>query len=165
MGKILRISKLTTMFEAIIAVVALVLVLGGIYWFAPGLRVSDSKSLKALELSADNINNITKGTMLSLPSADVSTDVAKLPLVRIAEYAWNCNSGMIASNGGPRTTKGSLMEVSKVNLEIVRQDMVGGLRDMQINFVKELDGGVEYPISDKSAFAVSIMGDGVPAYV
>jgi hypothetical protein len=40
--------------------------------------------------------------------------------------------------------------------------MVGGLRDMQIKFVEEFDSGVAYPKSDKSAFAVSIMGDGVP---
>jgi hypothetical protein len=69
---------------------------------------------------------------------------------------------MIVANGGPRTTEGSLMESSNVNLEIVRQDMVGGLRDMQIKFVEEFDSGVAYPKSDKSAFAVSIMGDGVP---
>jgi hypothetical protein len=64
---------------------------------------------------------------------------------------------MIVANGGPRTTEGSLMESSNVNLEIVRQDMVGGLRDMQIKFVEEFDSGVAYPKSDKSAFAVSIM--------
>jgi hypothetical protein len=57
---------------------------------------------------------------------------------------------MIVANGGPRTTEGSLMESSNVNLEIVRQDMVGGLRDMQIKFV-EFDSGVAYPKSDKSA--------------
>jgi hypothetical protein len=51
---------------------------------------------------------------------------------------------MIVANGGPRTTEGSLMESSNVNLEIVRQDMVGGLRDMQIKFVEEFDSGVAY---------------------
>jgi hypothetical protein len=45
---------------------------------------------------------------------------------------------MIVANGGPRTTEGSLMESSNVNLEIVRQDMVGGLRDMQIKSLKNL---------------------------
>ena len=72
---------------------------------------------------------------------------------------------MIVANGGPRTTEGSLIEAAGVNLEIVRQDMVGGLRDMQIKFVEEFASGVAYPKSDKSAFAVSIMGDGVPFYI
>jgi hypothetical protein len=39
--------------------------------------------------------------------------------------------------GGPRTTEGSY-GIFNVNLEIVRQDMVGGLRDMQIKFAEEL---------------------------
>jgi outer membrane protein OmpA-like peptidoglycan-associated protein len=57
------------------------------------------------------------------------------------------------------------MEAAGVNLEIVRQDMVGGLRDMQVKFVEEFDSGAAYPKSDKSAVAVSIMGDGVPFYI
>jgi hypothetical protein len=43
--------------------------------------------------------------------------------------------------------------------------MDGGLRDMQIKSLEEFDSGVAYPKSDKSAFAVSIMGDGVPLYI
>jgi len=43
--------------------------------------------------------------------------------------------------------------------------MVGGLRDMQVKFVEEFNKGIQYPKSDKSAFAVSIMGDGVPFYI
>jgi hypothetical protein len=68
---------------------------------------------------------------------------------------------MIVANGGPRTTEGSLMESSNVNLEIVRKIWLV-VCDMQIKFVEEFDSGVAYPKSDKSAFAVSIMGDGVP---
>jgi hypothetical protein len=54
---------------------------------------------------------------------------------RIAEYA---GSGMIVANGGPKQQR-FIMEAAGVNLEIVRQDMVGGLRDMQIKFVEEYD--------------------------
>ena len=132
---------------------------------SPGLRVAVSKQLSGLEISTDELNNVTTGAKLPLPSAQVSTAVAGKGLIRIAEYAWNGNSGMIVANGGPRTTEGSLMEAAGVNLEIVRQDMVGGLRDMQIKFVEEYDKGVAYPKSDKSAWGVSIMGDGVPFYI
>jgi len=164
MGKIFK-SKLTTLFETVIVVVGLAIALGAIYWFAPGLRVDGSKQLTGLELNKDNINNITAGAMIAVPSEQVSTTVAGQPLVRIAEYAWNCNSGVIAANGGPRTTKGSLMDATGVNLEIVRQDWVSELRNMQLKFVEEYDKGSEFPQSDKSAFAVSIMGDGAPFYV
>jgi len=165
MGAILKTKNLTTAFEAIIVIIGLAIVLGGVYWFAPGLRVDSSKKLNGLEMSKDRINNVTKGVMLPVPSDNPSTAVTKSPLIRIAEYAWNCNSGMISANGGPRTTKGSLMEASGINLEIVRIDGVSDLRNMQIKFVEEFAGGKEFPESDKSAFAVSIMGDGVPFYI
>lgn len=156
---------LTTGFEVVICIFALAIILGGVYWFAPGLRVSASKQLKSLELSSDNLNNVTKGALLPLPTSAVSTQVSSVPLARIAEYAWNGNSGMIVANGGPRTTEGSLMEQAGVNLEIVRIDGVNDLRNMQIKFVEEFNAGNANPTSDKSAFAVSIMGDGHPFYV
>lgn len=165
MGKILKIEKFTTLLEVVMLTVGLAVVLTGVYFLAPGLRVAASKQLQSLDLNSDNINNISQATKLPLPSSEVSTSVAKNPLVRIGEYAWNGNSAMIVANGGPRTTKGSLMEASSVNLEIVRQDMVGGLRDMQLKFIEEFDGGNANPVSEKSAVAVSIMGDGNPFYI
>lgn len=165
MGRILKIQKLTTFAEGLIVALGAVLVMTVVYFVSPGLRVEVSKTLGGLELNSDNLNNVTAGAKLPLPSSTPSSEVASKGLIRIAEYAWNGNSGMIVANGGPNTTEGSLMEAAGVNLEIVRQDMVGGLRDMQIKFVEEFDGGAAYPKSDKSAVAVSIMGDGVPFYI
>ncbi len=165
MGSILKTKNLTTGFELGIVIVVLAIILGGVYWFAPGLRVEKSKQMSGLELNSDNINNTVKGALLPLPKEAVSDKVSSKGVLRVAEYAWNGNAGMIVANGGPKTTEGSLMETAGVNLEIVRQDMVGGLRDMQIKFVEEFESGVAYPKSEKSAFAVSIMGDGVPFYI
>ena len=165
MGRILKIQKFTTFFEGLIVAAGAALVMAVVYFVSPGLRVEVSKTLGGLELNSENLNNVTAGAKLPLPSSTPSSEVASKGLIRIAEYAWNGNSGMIVANGGPRTTEGSLMEAAGVNLEIVRQDMVGGLRDMQIKFVEEFDGGAAYPKSDKSAVAVSIMGDGVPFYI
>jgi hypothetical protein len=36
---------------------------------------------------------------------------------------------------------------------------------MLVKFTEEFDKGTQYPKSDKSAFAVSIMGDGVPYFI
>jgi OOP family OmpA-OmpF porin len=165
MGRFLKIQKLTNAAEVLIIAVGLAVVLTGVYFFAPGLRVAVSKQLSSLDINTDKLDNVTKGAQLPVASETPSTEVANKGLIRIAQYAWNGNAGMIAANGGPRTTEGSLMEAAGVNLELVRQDMVGGLRDMQIKFVEEFDKGVAYPKSDKSAFAVSIMGDGVPFYI
>ena len=165
MGRFLKIQKLTNAAEVVIIAVGLAVVLTGVYFFAPGLRVAVSKQLTGLDINTDRLDNVTKGAQLPVASETPSTEVSNKGLIRIAQYAWNGNAGMIAANGGPRTTEGSLMEASGVNLELVRQDMVGGLRDMQIKFVEEFDKGVAYPKSDKSAWAVSIMGDGVPFYI
>lgn len=165
MGKILKISKLTTAAESIIVVLVLAVALTAVSIFSPGLRVAVSKSLSGLTLSKDKLDNVSKTAKLDLPSEKVSSSVANKPLIRIAEYAWNANSGMIVANGGPRTTKGSLNEQSGLNLEIKRQDGVKDLQNHQIKFVEEYAKGVEYPQSEMSAFAVSIMGDGVPYYI
>lgn len=165
MGKIFKTQKLTTFSEALILVVGVGIILGAVAWFAPGLRVTASKALSGLDINSDKLDNVTKGEKLPLPSKTVSSKAASKGLIRIAEYAWNGNSGMIVANGGPRTTEGSLMEHAGLNLEIVRQDMVGGLRDMQIAFIDEFANGKQYPENEKSAIAVSIMGDGVPFYI
>jgi outer membrane protein OmpA-like peptidoglycan-associated protein len=184
MGKILKINGATTLLEGLIVAVLVAVILGGIYWYAPGLRVDKAKQLTGLNISKDHLDNVTKGSMIQLPSdasakttvingksvptewnESFSTKVASQPLNRIAEYAWNANSGMIAALGGPRTTKGSLMESAGINLELVRLDGVTDLRNMMIKFVEEYASGKEYPESDKSALGVSIMGDGVPFFL
>jgi len=165
MGKILRTKKFTTLAEGVILTLVLGVVLGVVYWVSPGLRVEVSKQLTALEVNTQDLNNVTAGAKLPLPSESVSSDVDNAKLIRIAEYAWNGNTAMIAANGGPRTTKGSLMEAAGVNLHLHREDMFSGLRDMQFKFIDEFAQGAQYPISDKSAVGVSIMGDGVPFYI
>lgn len=158
-------SRLTKGAKYTVYALVIAIVCTAVYFIAPGLTVSASKQLQALELNTDNLNNTTKGALLPLPKSEQSSAVSSKGKVIIAEYAWNGNSGMIAANGGPRTTEGSLMEAAGINLEIVRQDMVGGLRDMQVKFVEEFASGVDYPKSDKAAFGVSIMGDGAPFYI
>jgi outer membrane protein OmpA-like peptidoglycan-associated protein len=165
MGKILRTKSLTTGFEAIIVVLGLAVILTGVYYLAPGLRVDESKQLDGMELSDDNIDNKTKSALIELPSTEVSSLASQKPLVRIAGYAWNSQSGIIVANGGPKTTEGSIMEKNGLNVEIIRQDWVSELRNMQMKFIEEFDRGVEYPKSNKSVYAVMIMGDGAPYYI
>ena len=165
MGKILRTKNLTTGFEAIIVVFGLAIILTGVYYLAPGLRVDDSKQLDGMNLSDDNIDNNTKSALIELPSTEVSSVASEKPLIRVAGYAWNSQSGIIVANGGPKTTAGSIMEKNGLNVEIIRQDWVSELRNMQMKFIEEFNRGVEYPKSDKSAYAVMIMGDGAPYYI
>ncbi|TRX40428.1 OmpA family protein [Flavobacterium restrictum] len=165
MGKILRTEKLTTFSELLIVIVAIGGILGAVYYISPGIKTAVSKQLNGMELNGTDVNNVTNADKLELPSKEVSSEVSDKPLARIAGYAWNAASGFIVSNGGPKTTKGSLMEKNGVNLEIIRQDWLSELRNMQMKFIEEFDGGEAFPTSDKSVFAIVIMGDGAPFYI
>ena len=165
MGKILRTEKLTTFSELLIVVAGIGAILGGVYYLSPGIKTAVSKQLNSIELNQTDVNNVTNAEKIALPLTEISSEVADKPLVRIAGYAWNAQSGIIVSNGGPKTTKGSLMEKNGVNLEIIRQDWLSELRNMQMKFIEEFDKGEAFPTSDKSAFAVMIMGDGAPFYI
>jgi OOP family OmpA-OmpF porin len=165
MGRILKIKSLNTAPEAILVVIALAIVGVGLFMYAPGLRTAASKQLQAMSLSNETLDNVASGAQIELPSNSPSTSVAKLPLVRVAGYAWNGQTSIIAANGGPRTTKGSLMEKNGVNLEIIRQDWLTDLKANQMKFIEQFDKGEEFPSADKASFGVIIMGDGAPFYI
>lgn len=165
MGKIFKSKKLTTLSEFLILIGGIGAILTVIYVVSPGLRTDSSKQLDGIDLNTDEVNNVTNAEHLELPSTALSTEVSSQPLIRIAGYAWNAQSGIIVSNGGPRTTKGSQMEKNGVNLEIIRQDWLTELRNMQMKFIEEFDKGNKFPSSNKSAFGVMIMGDGAPFYI
>ena len=110
MGKILRLQKLTTLSELLIVVIAIGAILGGIYYISSGIKTAVSKQLDGMELNQTNVDNVTNAEKIAIPSKEVSSKVSDKPLVRIAGYAWNAQSGIIVSNGGPKTTKGSLMD-------------------------------------------------------
>ena len=165
MGRIFRSEKLTTFSELLISLGVIGAVLTAIYFLSPGLKTAVSKKLEGIELNKTDVNNITNADKIALPSKEVSSVVSGKPLVRIAGYAWNAQSGIIVANGGPKTTKGSIMEKNGVNLELIRQDWLSELRNMQMKFIEEFDQGEKFPSSDKSAFAVMIMGDGAPFYI
>lgn len=158
-------KRFTTGLEVLI-ILAIVITAGtGFYFFGPGITGQDSVELESLELDETTVNNNMSESELNIPTITPSIKANKKPLVRIAGYAWNGESGIILANGGPRTTKGSLMEQNGVNLEIIRQDWLSELRNMQMKFVEQYHEGQEYPKSNKSAFAIMIMGDGAPFYV
>ncbi|WP_395052888.1 OmpA family protein [Flavobacterium sp.] len=165
MGKILRTTKLTTFSELLIVLGGVGAILTAVYFISPGLKTAVSKQLNGIELNTSDVNNVTNAAKIAIPSKEISSEVAEKPVLRIAGYAWNAESGIIVANGGPKTTKGSLMEKNGVNLEIIRQDWLSELRNMQMKFIEEFDSGTAFPNSDKSAAAVMIMGDGAPFYI
>jgi OOP family OmpA-OmpF porin len=156
-------SNLTLFSKSLIALAVAGAVGGSVYFLSPGLRVDESKTVEKLNVSDKDVNNIVTAKETAVPLEELSSDVASKPLVRIAGYAWNAQSGIIVANGGPKTTKGSEMEKNGVNLEVVRQDWLSELRNLQMKFVDEFDRGNSAP--KEGAAGIMIMGDGVPFYI
>ncbi len=156
-------SKLTFLSKAVIATVVAGILGTLVYYLSPGLRVENSKVLNGLEISDKDVNNLVTSEALPTPKDDPSSEVAQKPLVRIAGYAWNAQSGIIVANGGPKTTQGSMMEKNGVNLEIIRQDWLSELRNLQMKFIEDLDQGQQHP--KEGVAGIMIMGDGVPFYI
>lgn len=156
-------SNLTFFSKALITLTVAGVLGGAVYFLSPGLKTEESKKLDKLEISDKDVNNVTTSAELPLPQAEASSDISSKPKVKIAGYAWNAQSGIIVANGGPKTTKGSLMEQNGVNLEIVRQDWLSELRNLQMKFVEEFDKGEAFP--KEGVAAIMIMGDGVPFYI
>lgn len=156
-------SKLTLFAKSIIVLLVAGTVGALVYYFSPGLRVTESKQVQALDISNRDVNNVANTAEMPLPQGEPSSKVSDKPLVRIGGYAWNAQSGIIVANGGPKTTAGSLMEQNEVRLEIIRQDWLSELRNLHMKFIEELDRGNANP--KEGVFAVMIMGDGAPYYI
>jgi OOP family OmpA-OmpF porin len=156
-------SSLTFLSKALITLAAAGAVGAAVYFLSPGLKVDEAKKLEKLEVTDKDVNNITTSAELPLPQGEISSDISSKPLVKIAGYAWNAQSGIIVANGGVKTTKGSMMEQNGINLEIIRQDWLSELRNLQMKFIEEYDQGNSSP--KEGVAGIMIMGDGVPFYI
>ena len=156
-------KRLTTLSKILITLLIVGIIGFLVYKFSPGIKTGESKKLETLDVSDTDVDNVTNASALQLPGNARSSKVNSKPLVRMAAYAWNAQSGIISANGGPFTTENSLMEANGVNLEIIRQDWLSELRNLQMKFVDEFDKGKAYP--KEGVFAIMMMGDGAPFYI
>lgn len=99
------------------------------------------------------IQNVEPAPLPSSSAANVRST-----LIRGEIWEWNAQMGMIYANGGPVTTKGSLMEKHGVNLSLIRQDDTGKMQEDLIACAREISSG-SAQCSNGANFVV-IMGDG-----
>jgi OmpA-OmpF porin, OOP family len=84
------------------------------------------------------------------------------PDVRLMNWVWFGNAGIIAANGGTKTAKGSLMEQYGVNLKMITNNSVSDMKREQLAFIQAYAGGNKNP--SVGVHFVTLMGDGFPAY-
>jgi outer membrane protein OmpA-like peptidoglycan-associated protein len=120
---------------------------------------------------AKQSHDIGRVALPDAPEASLVGNAIMLPLPEAAEsvnggtkivwkiMAWNSQFPLMYANGGAVTTKGSLFDKSKLQVEIVRQDdCFKSLADM-VKFAQDYKTNPETP----GVFA-SFMGDGMPAF-
>ncbi|HEY9047095.1 MAG TPA: OmpA family protein [Ohtaekwangia sp.] len=95
--------------------------------------------------------------MLPLPSEEESVNGGTRIVWKI--MAWNSQFPLMYANGGALTTKGSLLDKAKLQVNVVRQDdCFKSIADI-VKFAQDYKNNPETP-----AVFASFMGDGMPAF-
>jgi OmpA-OmpF porin, OOP family len=145
-------------------IVMILLVLGGLFaaktfwWDKRPQEAKQSQEIGRVALpDAPEASLVGNAVMLPLPSEEQSVNGGTKIVWKI--MAWNSQFPLMYANGGALTTKGSLLDKSKLQVEIVRQDdCFKSLADM-VKFAQDYKNNPETP----GVFA-SFMGDGMPAF-
>jgi OmpA-OmpF porin, OOP family len=127
----------------------------------PGKQYFKSQVIDGGELSTlAPISTPSEAKELPLPSWDPTNKGVR---VKKLDMAWNSQLSEHYANGGPQTTRGSLMEKYGVNMTIERQDDTGKMREESLKFAKAFkDAGMTGNPQVGTHF-FSIMGSGVAA--
>lgn len=96
-------------------------------------------------------------TILALPATEEAVNGGTK--INWEVMAWNSQFPLMYANGGPLTTKGSLMDKAKLQVNIIRQDDCNKSIADVVKFAQDYKNNPNTP----GVFA-SYMGDGMPAF-
>lgn len=118
-------------------------------WFGlPKLAtILPSNLAKVLVPKKANLNEVKeaekKTGIIALPLPSATPVSVSNKKIRGEEWEWNAMQGFLFANGGPSTTKGSLMEKYHVNLDLMRQDDTGKMLEDIVKCAKEIHDGAK----------------------
>lgn len=153
--------------KTIIGVIFIVALAIGAWQFGwiPGLK--SSKSMDISKYTSENgvVSSTMGAEMLPVPNAADAefAEMDSIPVTKLIHWIWFGNAPIFTANGGSKTVKGSIMETYGVNLQMEMNNSVTYMKDQQLAFIKELADGNARPTT--GAPIVTLMGDGVPAYI
>jgi OmpA-OmpF porin, OOP family len=147
--------------------VAVLIVIGVVALF-----IGKTQWFDKLPKDAKKATEIGRVSLPDAPEASLSGSAAKeLPLPKSQEsvndgsrivwkiMAWNAQFALMYANGGIQTTKGSLIDQSHLQVNLVRQDDCNKSCADIVKFAKDYKASSQTP-----AVFVSFMGDGMPAF-
>lgn len=153
--------KLKTSGKALLIVVVLGIIYAGkvLWWDKRPQAAKQSTEVgrvvlpDAPEASLSGANTV----MRALPTEEAVANGGTK--IRWEVMAWNSQFPLMYANGGPVTTKGSLIDSAKLQIEIVRQDDCNKSIADIVKFAQDYKSNPETP----GVFA-SYMGDGMPGF-
>ena len=133
---------------------------GPLSYLIPGKGPTKSLAVKTVTLA--NMANVkSNAPELPLPSTDPVA--IEGPTFKAEVMGWNAQFSWMLANGGPQTTRGSLMEKYGVAMTLECQNDCDQMKNDIIAFANDLKNGNAYPTANP-AF-VAIMGDGLAQFL
>lgn len=144
---------------ALIILVMVGLFFGGRWYLARPKTVGESQTLGKISVPDVEESSLTGTAAVKLPIPSTTPSGVGLKIVW-NEMAWNSQTSLNFANGGPLTTKGSLIEKAGMNIQITRQDNCTQSCTDMIKYIGEYKEG-----KTKDGFFITFMGSGIPAYL
>jgi OmpA-OmpF porin, OOP family len=143
----------------IILLVVAAIFAGKVLWYdkLPQTAKASASLGKVVLPNAPEASLTGNATLLPLPKSQEAPTSNVRAIVKV--MAWNAQFALMYANGGPTTTKGSLIEKAGLTLDIVRQDDCGKSCADLVKFA----GDYKKDPSTPAVMAV-FMGDGCPAF-
>lgn len=145
-------------------VLGIVLLLGAIYagkvlwWDKRPQEAKASTEIGKVSLpDAPEASLAGNATKLELPSADEAANGGTKVSWKI--MAWNSQFPLMYANGGPKTTKGSLVDKANMQIEVVRQDDCNKSVADMVKFAQDYKSN-----PNTTGVFASFMGDGMPMF-
>lgn len=145
-------------------VLIIALIVGGIFcakifwWDKRPTEAKESTEIGHLALpDAPEASLTCNSTMLNLPGTEESVNGGTK--IRWEVMAWNAQMGLMYANGGPLTTKGSLLDQAKLQVEIIRQDDCNKSIADIVKFAQDYKND-----PNTTGVFANYMGDGMPAF-
>src|SRR5256885_12870544 len=104
---------------------------------APGI----AKALIPTKAALPDLKEAVVANVEPAPFPEAASASVKAPLIRTEIWAWNAQMNYIYANGGPETTRNSLMEKHSANVKLIRQDDTSQMQNDLIACAKELHDG------------------------
>jgi len=115
------------------------------------------KSIVASRVTLPPQEEAQVANVQALPYPSTSPANVQATHVTFDVWEWNAMYALIYANGGPETTKGSLMDKNSVNLTLHREDSNTQMGNDLIDCAKQLHDGEK--TCSKGAEAIVVMGD------